>query len=105
MINPNLTDYSVSYSDIQYQSDDKLTICPINTYLSSDGKCFQNPVQYLMGAIYPDYNFTSGNLNWLFSSNETIVLTPNQTSQMQVNWVFEDQYVSYIAAANNQRSL
>lgn len=44
MINPNLTDYSVSYNGVTYVSDSSVVICPINSYISSDYKCYLNPI-------------------------------------------------------------
>jgi hypothetical protein len=41
MINPSLSDYSVTYSGISYvEPKDPLVVCPINTYLSEDKQCF-----------------------------------------------------------------
>jgi hypothetical protein len=45
IVNPSGNYLDVNMTEIIYVSDSELSLCPVGTYLGSDSKCYQNPVQ------------------------------------------------------------
>ena len=76
VINPNISTV-VTFKDVKQIKDAELLVCPINTFYSTDlSKCYQDPVELLIGAIYPTPEGENGTLVWNFDSTATQLTNP-----------------------------
>jgi len=73
IVNPTSNYANVNLTEVLYVSDSKLTLCPVGTYLGSDFRCYQNPIETIIASIYP--KLINSELNYVFSSNETTLMS------------------------------
>ncbi|CDW85845.1 UNKNOWN [Stylonychia lemnae] len=95
--NPQINYPAVNLTDVLYVSDSELTICPVNTYLGIDKKCYQNPIQTIQANIYTE--IIDSELNYVFSANESVIMSSTGGQNIQYQWIFDDQILNKVTQA------
>lgn len=89
-------------NDFSLVTNSNLMVCPMTTYVSPAIACYANPVIQMGVGIYPAYNSSTNTVDWVFSSNETVLLSQSAYSQILVQWTINDKFISKVA--QNQAS-
>jgi hypothetical protein len=62
--------------------------------------CYQDPVQTVVPAVFPDYDATTSTLSWIITGKYTSLISSDYLSQVKMQWTTEDPVIqSYISTA------
>ena len=88
----------VQFLGINLIPDTGLDLCPVDTYLSDDMKCYSNPVMSLKASVYPQT--INNSLYWTFTTQNSFFIDPSYLNTLQPTWSFKDATMEAIVASS-----
>jgi hypothetical protein len=75
-------------------------VCPLYSYLK-DTFCYSVPVNQVRVSLFPQWNKNSLSLDWLFTLDDSSLITPQVQKELQVEWTTYDDVLTEILSLSD----